>query len=523
MPTSVPKYKLILLLFFGSLTWVLTMFKSGQSYQYGIGFWGPHGHDAVWHLSLINSLAFGNFRLPMYSGEILKNYHFGFDAMTAVLVSLTGIPASTWYFQILPIIFSLTIGFLVYKLTRSLWSVYFIYFATGLGWLVTLLRNQGLGGESLFWSQQAISTLINPPFALSLIFLLLGFIYLQKKKYLLTAIFFGTVGFIKIYAGILGIITLLFYAPITYILLSIVLSLSLFLPFNSLTNQTLIWQPFWFIQNMLSTPDHFYWPRLSSAITNYWLAGNIIKFIPSSVLALLIFYVGNLGVRVIGFTKIKSPYLPLIILGLVFPVFFIQSGTTWNTIQFLYYSQFFLAILAGMYFTQKKSPILNILVVVFTLPALLTTLPHYLPSRPPAAIPTSEVQALKFLKSQPAGIVLVPLFDKSNVYKFTEPRPLFTYETTAYVSAYTGQPVFLEDEVNLHILNINIDSRKDIIRTLFETQNPTQAQLLLSKNQIKYLYLPNINITKPVLSPTELGFKLLHASQNTQIWVNSVQ
>ena len=94
------------------------------------------------------------------------------------------------------------------------------------------------------------------------------------QKYFLTAFFFGVVGFIKIYAGILGIFTLLFFAPIIYTLLTILLSLILFLPFNSLTNQTLIYKPFWLIHSMLETPDRFYWPKLSSAMTNYYLAKN---------------------------------------------------------------------------------------------------------------------------------------------------------------------------------------------------------------------------------------------------------
>lgn len=525
-----PKYKFIPLILLGSLTWVLTMWKSGLNYEYGIGFWGPHGHDAVWHLSLINSLTKAHLTLPMYAGESLKNYHFGFDIMTASLVRFTDIPASVWYFQLLPILFSLAIGFLVYKLTHSLWSIYFTYFATGLGWLVTLIRGQGLGGESLFWSQQAISTLINPPFALSLIFLLLGYIYLPKKNYLLIFLFFGLAGFIKIYAGILGLFTLfcvsIYKRDIKLFItfgFSSLLALILFIPFNSLNNQTLIFQPFWFIQNMLSTPDRFYWPRLSSAITNYYLAGNIFKLVPASILALSIFFIGNLGVRVIGFLKIKSPLLPLILLGLIFPIFFVQTGTTWNTIQFFYYAQVFLGLLAGIYMKYNKSLLIKLLILIFTLPAIPATLSQYLPARPPSAIPTSEIQALKLLKDQPSGIVITPLFNKSNFYKFTEPRPIFAYESTAYVSAYSGHPVFLEDEVNLHILNININDRKQTIQTLFTTNNLREAQKIITENHLKYLYLPDISFSLPKLSPLDLGFTNIFNTQNTQIWVNSVE
>ena len=41
----------------------------------------------------------------------------------------------------------------------------------------------------MFWSQQSISTLVNPPFALSLIFILSALISLQKKNLFLVLYF----------------------------------------------------------------------------------------------------------------------------------------------------------------------------------------------------------------------------------------------------------------------------------------------------------------------------------------------
>src|SRR3989344_8228028 len=36
----------------GSLSWLLTTVKNGLVYEYGMGFWGAHGHDSIWHLNL---------------------------------------------------------------------------------------------------------------------------------------------------------------------------------------------------------------------------------------------------------------------------------------------------------------------------------------------------------------------------------------------------------------------------------------------------------------------------------------
>src|SRR3989344_9599996 len=157
--------KALLLIVAGSLAWALTMVKSGLRYDYGVGFWGPNGHDGVWHLSLARSLASGSLEMPIFAGEQIKNYHLGFDLLLAGLHKISGIPVVNLYFQVIPPILAVLIGWLTYKLTKSLWSVFFVYFGGSLGWMFG-------GGESMFWSAQAISTLLNPPFALSLIFIL---------------------------------------------------------------------------------------------------------------------------------------------------------------------------------------------------------------------------------------------------------------------------------------------------------------------------------------------------------------
>ncbi|MDO8452641.1 MAG: hypothetical protein Q7S79_02720, partial [bacterium] len=184
---------LLVVVITGVLTWVLTMVKSGLVYPYGMGFWGPNGHDAVWHLALIEGLKRNSLEMPIFAGEQIKNYHIGFDLLLAWTSKLTGIPAVNLYFQVLPIVTSILIGYLTYLLvskwsgskSQALWSTFFVYFGGSLGFVVSLFREQTIGGESMFWSQQGISTLINPPFALSLVFLLSGLLALlsyTKKK-----------------------------------------------------------------------------------------------------------------------------------------------------------------------------------------------------------------------------------------------------------------------------------------------------------------------------------------------------
>ena len=98
------KNNLYILIFLGSLSWSLTIIKSGWKYSYGLGFWGANGHDAIWHLALINSLVkeFPNFLvdMPVFAGEQLQNYHVGFDWVVTVIYMITKIPTPFLYFQI---------------------------------------------------------------------------------------------------------------------------------------------------------------------------------------------------------------------------------------------------------------------------------------------------------------------------------------------------------------------------------------------------------------------------------------
>ena len=132
--------KKILLIFLGALSWSLTMFKSDPCWfakcANGAGFWGPNGHDGIWHIALAESLSRGNLGIPTFAGGAIKNYHIGFDLLLALFHKITFIPINNLYFQILPPIFAVAIGLLVYKfvlvwtgsIRYTLYAVFFTYF-----------------------------------------------------------------------------------------------------------------------------------------------------------------------------------------------------------------------------------------------------------------------------------------------------------------------------------------------------------------------------------------------------------
>lgn len=542
------KFFIFLLILVGSVSWSLTMVKSGLVYSYGAGFWGPNGHDGVWHIALINRLAKGSLEMPIFAGQQIKNYHLFYDAFLALIHKITNIPAVTLYFQIFPPFLSFLVGFLTYKFVllwrkseiQAFWAVFFVYFGGSWGWIVTLVRDKDIGGESVFWSQQAISTLINPPYALSLIFILLGLLLFKKLNerfsiphFLFTILIFGVLIQIKAYAGILtlaGLFTVgIWYSSLFFFRIkqdtlslcsdrvkawavffgSLLVALLLFFPTNRSAGGLLVFNPFWFPETMVSFPDRFYWPTLASAISSYKSGGNFIKLIPAEILALAIFWFGNLGTRVlkellvlrwIGSWKkldsIQVFILTIIISGIVLPLLFIQKGNPWNTIQFLYYSLFFSGILAGIFLGEiierkKWGMAIGVLVLFLSIPSAWSTLRHYLPGRPPSAIPAYELKALDFLKEQADGIVLTYPFDPELRKNWQPPKPLWVYETTSYVVAFSEKNVFLEDEMNLEITGYDWRPRREASDSFFKTQDQNYAINFLKTNEIGYIYLVN--------------------------------
>lgn len=519
-----------LLILLGSLSWSWTMVKSGLFGQYGMGFWGANGHDGVWHIALSESLSRGTLSAPIFSGRLLQNYHLGFDIVLAVLHKLTSIPTVNLYFQIIPPILAVLIGFLTYQLVlkwnrsekSAFLSTFFVYFGGSFAWVIGK-------GESAFWSQQAVSTLINPPFALSIVVLLVGLLILIKDKktildFIISMLLFGILIEIKAYAGVLVLGALFVSGIYQFIkekkkdliiifLGSLTVSLILFAPSLKSSSGLFVWQPFWFLETMMGLSDRLGWEKFFSAMSNY-KAGHVwLKAIPAYTIAFIIFWIGNMGLRISQkyifikwvrnfkqVTWVEVFISSIILAGGVIPMLFLQRGTPWNTIQFFYYSLFFSSILAGVAISEfiKKTKsntsmyqYIEVLIILLTLPTTILTLKDvYIPARPPAMVSREELSALNFLRSQPDGVVLTHPFDpiKAKEAESNPPRPLYLYTSTAYVSAFSGHQTFLEDEINLDILGFDWVSRRREVDLWYKEPDQTIARQFLAKNNIKYIY-----------------------------------
>jgi len=284
--------------------------------------------------------------------------------------------------------------------------------------------------------------------------------------------------------------------------------------------------------------DRFYWPRFHEAMVNYRLGNVWVKGIIAYSTAFFLFLFGNMGLRIIKaplvYKWLKKPkeisfievfLLSVILGGIVLPMFILQAGTPWNTIQFFYYSLTFSGILAGIAlgtFLKKTNTLQRYLIVfvllLFTSLGVAATLKHYLPTRPPAKISNEELEALSFLARQEDGAVLTYPFDRkaAEAAKGNPPRPLYLYESTSYVSAFSQKSVYLEDEVNLDITGYPWGERRLKVTAFLETPDQEQARNFLKEENISYIYW--IKGQRAVLGESQLGIEKIFENSQVDIF-----
>ena len=546
-------------IFAGSITWLLTSVKNGLMYDYGLGFWGPHGHDGIWHISLIERLKEGlPPENPVFAGTLLQNYHYFYDLLLVSAANVTRLEVIDLYFRLFPLLLSILTGLVVYILskewfknsTTAILSCFFVYFGGSFGWVLSYLQTKGLGGETVFWAQQSISTLINPPYAISLVIFLAG-LYLfhkvvgQKDQVVSLVIpliiLWGTLIEFKAYAGVLvlgalAVVTLVEIVKNNFSFLKVsipiaLLSAAVFLPNNLGGPALLVLSPFWLIHSMIDFPDRLYWMRIMNARLSGLETGNWFKLLTAEGIGLISFLVGNLGTRILGLLSVKSLW-PLnsfnlfvvifLLLSLIIPLLFIQKGANFNIVQFFYYFLLifnFLAAAALAGLIQKLKTLGLVIagtIIILTIPTTWDTLHHYIPTRPPSRISQAEVEALQYLRFQPNGVVLSYPHDDRLKQRFTEPVPMSAYAPTAYVGAISGKSEYIADNINLEILGIDYKGRLQATKDILALREPEVIKRLLTEENISYVYIPKfLNIT---VDESRFPIKKIFSNEEVEIF-----
>lgn len=553
----------------GTIFQTVELIKSGWVYSFGVGFFGPLARDGVWHQALVNQLVKQVPPInPGTSGEILSNYHYFYDLLVALTHKLTGIPVMDLIFRFYPILFSLLLGLGSYLFANRLFKnkfaaligLYFVYFGSSFGWIVEFLRERHFGGESAFWASQSVSMNLNPPFAISILTFLAGLylfhkITIQKSQVrpllLPLVILWGSLIGFKAYGGtvVLGALFLvswqwlIFKKDLSYFKIFIpilIISLLVFLPQNKMSGALLVFAPFWFIHSMVDLNDRVGWQRLSLARQAYLERGQWLKFTLAEVLGLVIFIIGNLGVKfvslltLITFIKVKLWNKPIYsfiffvsFLSLIIPILFIQKGNPWNTIQFMYYFLFLMSFFAGfVLLTMIKRLAMSLKIITIATVILINPISSFFTfkssfeGKPPASLPPGELTALNYLNGLEDGNVLSVPFNKNLRAKYTNPYPLVVYDATTYISAFSSKASFFEDEIQQEILHIDSDNsfkRQLEAKDFFYSGDLNHQKKFLTENNIRYIYLPKIH--KVSLNTEKLGLEKVFENEEAVIFL----
>lgn len=557
------KWGIVSLILAGTIFQAIPVVGSGGVTKYGISFWGPNGHDGIWHIALVKQILEGLVpNNPIFAGETLKNYHYFYDLLVAATSKLGFLYIDDLIFRFYPVLFSLGLGVGTYYLckrlfnleTTAIFAIYLAYFAGSFGWIVEFIRERHFGGESAFWSNQPISFNLNPPFAISLI-LLIAFIYLlsiwfeKGKGSLILTMILGSLVAFKAYGAILGIGALMLLIVFSIIkrrnlqllkifIGAVILSVLILIPNYGVSIANLgssgifTWSPFWFVHSMIDSPDRVGLTRLTLTRTVGFAQGNIIKIVGAESIGLLIFWIGNLGVRAVSFALLIKPkklfqdlvllyIFFLSVLALVIPLFFIQVGNPWNSIQFFYYGLYTTAIFSGLVLSWmvKKGTIFKLLVIIFLVIAPINsflTASGYIYPIPHTALSFGEKNALDFLSKQEWGRVLTYPFEASFRQNLSSPIPLPFYETTAYVAAFSGKQTYLEDTIQQEILQTDYQQRHILQSYFFKDFDENKKKVFLADNNIKYIYLPKIfGVSIPV---DKLNLKIIYQNDSVTIY-----
>lgn len=521
--------------------------------------------DDLWHMSMAQ-VAFDTFpfRMPIYAGALLQNYHFLYSLLLGIVTSL-GVSVNFGYYVLLPIVWFTIYTFLTIQIAKKLTSdrraipffLFLSYFASGFSYLLSL-KNAGSFWNNIGWfSNQPGEYMINPTLALSLvIFQLLILIVLSGVRSMKSAVALLMVIFLlwgsKFYGGVIGVsfagiylVSIMFEKKIqlkqlmlllTGIgLVSLVAIIVFYNPFNSMGKGGIFnLEPFKTIHPMIEDPELF--PLLRVARLRYILYKNPFLFWPYLMcieyMTLCLYLIFAYGTRLlsVGLLLMKEKLSPVLIaifgssiIASIIPVLLTQKGGDWfNTIQFMAYSQFLLQISLGLFAFQlfshqgRNARILLILIMSVTFLGALNPIAEYgrnlpvisqlIPSKlfqPRVYVSHQELEALSFLDKQKDGVVFA--FPFVPIYDGGMVKPLWKTNDTALVAALGNKQIYITNLQQLDLMGIEHTKRSLELKNL--------AKINISKLPVNYFYLQKDH-------PSYASFVKRLAPYATQIFEN---
>ncbi len=548
----------------GVIFQLLVIAPSGITKNGDLLFWSSHGHDATWHIAVMNKIAEG-FPLenPIFSLERLYNYHYFFNILPAIFMKNFNLSEIEMYFRLFPLLFSILLGSTAYYLgkkvgksqTAGIWNMFFVYFVGSFGYIATLIKDGIVGGESIFWASQVHSSIGNPPQIISN-FLVLSFLYFifdyfntkRKSDFIFCVLIASVLPVFKVYAAVIVFLSLGVIAIIRLItvknfdifvmtFISALFAAVLYLP-NTLSSASfLIIEPWWYIRTMIVSEGRLNWIDHELRRQTFLAHNNYLRVIQLELIAFVIFIVGNLGTRIVGLTyfikNIKKFFVDnfyalltmIATFSVVLPLLFLQKGVVSNTAQFLQYFLLTFGIAASISIdellkkvkqSQAKAVIVLILIFI-SAPTQIGLLFDFYQRPAFAKVSKLELEALNFTKmnSADSDVIIVPSYDP-HTNTDEETPPIWDWFDTSYVSAFAKRSVYFADYEQLDIMGYDFNERKDLVEKLFNTNSPSEFDTLFKKSGSSILYFPKMMRPDVFLPMTSLEKK--YENDEVEIW-----
>lgn len=425
-------------------------------------------HDSNVHLSLISEMLVRfpptNFSSTIDGIAPLKNYHYLYDALLALVVRISGLSIFDVYFRVAPVLISVLLSLSIYlvvlrltkeRLTAS-FAIFFTIFGTSFGSVLPYIKrflggNMVTGGSNIFMTDQLVDMLVNPHGGLSLVIFLVIALLLweyessRKGRYLVGYAFLLAVSFgVKAYGGLV----FAFAAAAASIWILVrrqdfrpLLATTLgFLGMGIFIGATIgpgvagiQWAPFWLLEKMMIEMDRVNEPRYLLLLQHYQEAGNWLRIALMYTTALAVYIVGSLGLRIFGLVALWGAvkkwrefsagmvfFLGGALVSFVVPIIFNQTKKAYDIVQFTPYFTIAMGILFSVFafwivrkingrFFQWLA--LSFLVLVFLLSnksEMAVRLDGERSTRDLVVIPRGVVQAVDYIQNEtPEGAIFL--------------------------------------------------------------------------------------------------------------------
>lgn len=542
-------------------SWILTAFflisfhsSTGFSDR---GFVFSAGRDNLWRVSIMQELTI-HFppHIPGYAGVILENYHFLYDLLIAGFNRLTGVSIFYLHFQLFSFVSAVLFCVMAYVSIRLFvkqkWIAFiggvFTVWAGNLSYLLPFISSKYrfFAKANIFMSDAPFDQGHNPfnflAYSLFLASLILMANWITSRgrfQLILLSVILAVLPGIKIYAGIIafaGIIVVFFYETLKkraswLFVLPFVGALPVLSTISGGRFSILAWNPFWLLTKMIEDQDRLFLPDMALKIQHYRATGNWFRLIELYSKILLIYFIGNLNIRVVGvFLFFRKRWFSLqttqvwiwigitTIVSFLIPLFFSQTRAPYDSIQFTQYGLLLMSLTSWVVidqFTKRfHNNVLKSLLFIGILCSLVPTnvmiaYEHVITNK--QAIASTEVDALKFLysHSSPDDVILTDLSAEKL--------------TLLYISAISGRRTYLSGISLTEQLGIDTKQRRLIAEEFFSDRQPAGEDMvayhrtLLAKEGIDFVYISKEGLSYDDLLEN-LGLNLLYANEDVRIY-----